>query len=138
MRHQIYPDRKLVVSWYEDQMDPADFVSYLADVGANPVFKPDFRLVAIFADDLDLSNLSVEAIRNMQAAEVNYLKREDGAFAIIIARGEMVELMSLVYTELAAAEETLATDIRLVSTAAETEALLNISLADIPMPDFAR
>lgn len=138
MRHQIDPDRRLVIAWYEDQLDPEDYKTFVREVAASPDFRPDFRLLAIFSGDLDLSELSVEAMRELQAAEAMHLKRPKGSVGIIIAQGEMAEVISMVYKEFAAANPNLATDIHLVSTVAEAEALLGEPLTSYPMPAFAK
>lgn len=137
MHYQIDPDKRLVIAWYEGQLDPEAYKSFLREVAESLDFKPDFRLLAVFCEGLDLSELSVEVMREMQAAEAAHLKRPEGSLGVIIARGEMINIISTIYLEMAAADPNLATDIRLVSTAAEAEMIFGVSLEGIAMPDYA-
>jgi hypothetical protein len=137
IRYQIDTRNRLVVAWYEERFDPAEYVSFMAEIADHPDFSPDFRLLAILAQDIDLSSLSVDVMRDMQAAEAASLKRPQGALGVILVEDRMAEVVGKLYSQLAANDPDLGTDIRMVSSVAEASAHLGVSLAHLGMPEFA-
>lgn len=137
MRYQIDTGRRLVVAWYEERFDPAEYAAFTSEIAASPDYRPDFRLLAVIASDMDLSNVSFDAMREMQAAEAANLQRPPGTLGVILIENKMGEMLARLYIDLAASDPNLGTDIRMVSSAAEAADLLGVSLADFQMPDFA-
>ena len=137
IRFQIDVAMRLVIAWYEKQLDPLEYIKVMKEIAASPDFRPDFRLLAIISEDIDLSSLSADAMREMQAAEAASLQRPPGTLGVILAEDEMVTVMGKLYTQLAANNPNLGTDIRMVSNAAEASALLGVNLAHLQMPAYA-
>ncbi len=137
MRYQIDTGRRLVVAWYEEWLDPAEYTAFTAEVAVSPDYRPDYRVLAVIAPNLDLSSLSIHAMREMQAAEVANLQRPAGTLGVILIEHRMGEMLARLYIDLAASDPNLGTDIRMVSTAQEAAEILGVSLADFPMPEFA-
>lgn len=137
MRYQIDIGNQLVVSWYEKRVEPAEFANFTAEIAANPDFRPEFRLLAILAQDIDLSELSVDVMRQMQADEVANLNNPQGLLSVVLVEDGMAEVIGNLYSVIAADDPGLRADIRIVSSVAEASAVLGVSLAHLHLLDFA-
>lgn len=137
IRYQIDKDKELITAWYGARIAPDEYVTFLAEVAGHPVFRSNFRLLAIFDESVDMSDIDVATIKRLQDAETASLGRAPGAQGVILAHGGMVEVISKLYADLAADNPDLGTDIRVVSTRNEVAAILGVNLDELEVPGYA-
>jgi len=115
-----------------------EYIDFMAKVSADPDFSLEFHMLAVLDQGLHLSNLTVDVMRQMRAADAVYRNRPPGTLAVILVEDKMAKIIGKLYAELATNDPDFDTEIHVVSNAAEASAVLGVSLADLPMPNFAQ